>query len=86
LDTDGGNTFLSANLDFTAEPSLQALKDVGRIASHKIVWRGSEQICIIGLTTPELPFISSPRNVVVDDRLAAIVQEHVGILESQGLV
>ncbi len=77
--------FLSANLDFSGEPGLQNLKDAGRIASSQVLWRGTEKIGVIGLTTPNLPFISSPGEVTVNSALASIVQSEVNNLENQGV-
>jgi 2',3'-cyclic-nucleotide 2'-phosphodiesterase (5'-nucleotidase family) len=78
-------TFVSANLDFTAEPGLQALVDNGRIAKRTVVDRDGEQIGIIGLTTPALPTISSPRNVVVDENLIGAAQQEVDELIAEGV-
>ena len=77
--------FLSANLAFEGEPGLQALVEAGKIAPAKILYRGNERIGVIGLTTPNLPFISSPRNVQVSDDLAFIVQLWVDVLTAQGV-
>ncbi|MFQ5778304.1 MAG: bifunctional metallophosphatase/5'-nucleotidase [Terriglobia bacterium] len=76
--------FVSANLDFSAEPSLQALVDEGRIARSVVVNEG-ERIGIVGATTPNLPFISSPRNVGVDPDVAGTVQAEIDQLESLGV-
>ena len=78
-------SFVSANLDFTAEPGLQALVDNGRIAKRTVVDRDGEQIGIIGLTTPALPTISSPRNVVVDENLIGAAQQEVDELIAEGV-
>lgn len=77
--------FLSANLNFSNETSLQALADSGRIAPSVVVEKQGEQIGIIGLTTPNLPFISSPRQVEVSDSLTAILQAQVDALEGIGV-
>ncbi|MGH2948941.1 MAG: bifunctional metallophosphatase/5'-nucleotidase [Solirubrobacteraceae bacterium] len=71
--TDPDVPFLSANLDVSGEPRLQALAEQGRIAPSTIVKRRGEKIGVIGLTTPLLPIISSPRDVEVSDDLADIV-------------
>ena len=76
--------FLSANLDFSAEPELQALVDQGLIAGSTILDKGSVQVGVIGAVTPMLPNISSPRNVVVSPVLPA-VQAEVESLEAQGI-
>ena len=66
----GGNgTYLSANLDFTGEAGLQALVDNGSIAKSIVVEKAGEQIGIVGATTPNLPFIATPGNVVVGQLL-----------------
>ncbi|UCH26078.1 MAG: 5'-nucleotidase C-terminal domain-containing protein [Trueperaceae bacterium] len=77
--------YLSANLDYSGEPRLQALFDQGRIARSVVVKERGEEIGIIGATTPNLPFISSPRNVVVDSNVVAAVQAEVDVLEAQGV-
>ena len=62
--------FLSANTDFTGEPVLQALRDKGRIADSVVVEKGGQRIGIIGVSPPETPTISSPRNVKFDADVA----------------
>ena len=47
--------FLTANTDFTGEPSLQALRDAGRIANSVVVNKGGQEIGIIGISPPETP-------------------------------
>ena len=75
--------FLSANLDFSAEPELQALVDDGLIARSTVFEKGGQKIGIIGAVTPLLPNISSPRNVSVSPVLPA-VQAEVEHLEGLG--
>ncbi len=81
--------FLSANLDFSAEPGLQALVDSGRIATSTVVDvmtdAGVRRVGVIGATTPALPFISSPRGVTVSDELTAIIQAEVDALTADGV-
>ncbi len=77
--------YLSANLDYSGEPFLQALFDEGRIARSVVVKERGERIGIIGATTPNLPFISSPRDVVVDPDVAGAVQAEVDKLEMMGV-
>ena len=43
-----------------ASRGLQALRDSGRIADSTVVTKGGQQIGIIGVTTPDVPSISSP--------------------------
>ncbi len=73
--------FLSANLDFSSEPVLQALVDAGTLAGSTIVETGGQQIGVIGAVTPVLPNISSPRNVVVSDVLAAVTAEAASLTD-----
>jgi 5'-nucleotidase/UDP-sugar diphosphatase len=77
--------FLSANLDFSAEPSLQALVESGRIAPSVVVRERGRRIGIVGAVTPLLPSISSPQGVVVDPDVAAEVQAEVDALEAAGV-
>ncbi len=77
--------FLSANLDFAAEPALAPLAAAGRIAASTVVTVEGRAIGIIGATTPQLPFISSPGGVTVDADVAARVQAQVDLLQSQGV-
>jgi 5'-nucleotidase len=77
--------YVSANLDFSGEPRLQAYVDSGIIVPATVVKERGELIGVIGLETPNLPFISSPRNVVVSDDLVNIVQGQVDMLESNGV-
>ena len=75
--------FLSANLDFSGEPSLQSLVDEGRIAKSVIVKERGELIGIIGATTPLLPAISSPRNVTADPDVVGAVQREIDALTAR---
>jgi 5'-nucleotidase len=80
----GRAKFLSANLDFSNEPGLQALADDGRIAKSTIVREGGERIGVVGATTENLPFISSPRNVIVN-AVAPAVQAEIDKLTHRGV-
>jgi 5'-nucleotidase len=77
--------YLSANLDYSGEPRLQALFDQGRIARSVVVKERGEYIGIIGATTPNLRFISSPRNVGIIDDVAGAIQAEVDTLEGMGI-
>jgi 5'-nucleotidase len=57
--------FVSSNLDVSGEPKLNKLANKGRIVKSLLVEEGDHLIGVVGATTTELPFISSPRNVVV---------------------
>jgi 5'-nucleotidase len=69
--------FLSANLDVSGEPALQALKEDGRIKKSVIVKEKGERLGVIGATTPLLAHISSPRNVVADGDVSGAIQRQV---------
>jgi 5'-nucleotidase/UDP-sugar diphosphatase len=77
--------YVAANLDFTAEPRLQAYVDAGVIAPTTVAKVRGELVGVIGLETPNLPFISSPRDVIVSDDLVNIVQGKVDMLEGMGV-
>lgn len=76
--------FLSANLDFSGEPTLQRFVRQRRLASSTIVTRKGQKIGIVGATTEDLPFISSPRNVVVEE-VASAVEQEIGKLKASGV-
>ncbi len=76
--------FVSANLDFSGEPSLARL--VGsKLVSSTVVSEAGEQIGVVGLTTPSLPTISSPGAVEVLTDLAGIAQAEIDALTAQGI-
>jgi 2',3'-cyclic-nucleotide 2'-phosphodiesterase (5'-nucleotidase family) len=83
--TSSSPPFLSANLDVSREPRLQALTDQGRIVRSIVVEEGGERLGIVGATTPTLPFISSPRNVSVNPDVATAVQAEVDRLSAMGI-
>ncbi len=77
--------FISANLELSAEPGMQALADDGWIAPSATVRRNGMQIGIVGATTPELSYISSPRDVEVDIDVAGAVQREIDRLTGEGV-
>ena len=77
--------YLSANLNFMAEPNLQTLVDAGRIAASTIVEVDGEQIGVIGLSPPNLRTISTPRLVEVDTNTVQIAQDEIDALTAQGV-
>ncbi len=85
--------YLSANLDFSLEPGLDALVgpsphmpgDPGRIAASAVIKKGSEYIGVVGATTPNIDFISSPRDTIIDDDVAGAIQDEVDTLEAMGI-
>lgn len=77
--------WLSSNLGFSAEDSLNLLVLAGRIAPKTIINVNGELVGIIGATTPRLPYISSPRNVTVDTAVASVVQAQINSLIGMGV-
>ena len=77
--------FLSSNLDFSQEAGLQALVDNGRIAASTVVEKDGEEFGVVGLTTPALRTISSPRNVQIDENITEAVQAEVDLLTGMGI-
>ena len=77
--------YLSANIDFTGEPALQALVERGRIAKSIVIEKNGHTFGIIGATTPNLPFISRPANSVVDANLVTVVQNEINALLKGGI-
>ncbi len=56
-----GCTYLSMNLNFQGTPAFAALEAAGKVGASKIVTTpAGHKIGIIGVTTPLLPYISSP--------------------------
>lgn len=82
--TDPDIPFLSANLDFSAEPGLQGLVDQGRIAPSAVFKEAGQLVGVVGATTERLGQISSPRDVVVGEVLPA-VQAEVDRLTAMGV-
>ncbi len=80
----GKPPYLSSNLDFSGEAGLQALVDAGVIAKSTVVIEKGEMIGIIGATTENLPFISSPRDVVVN-LVKPAVEAEIAALEAMGI-
>lgn len=76
--------FLSANLDFSAHGPLSSLESSGRIAKSAIFTRNQERIGVIGATTENLPFISSPGVVSVNDVVVSVNSE-IAALEAEGI-
>lgn len=69
--------YVAANVDFSGEPELQAYVDAGVISKSHIIFQRGKRIGVVGLQTPNLPFISSPGNVEVSDDLVTFVQHAV---------
>ncbi len=71
--------FVSANLDFSTFAPLQNLVDQGRIARSVVVQVGTQQVGIVGATTTDLPFVSSPQPVIAN-ALLPVVQDEIDYL------
>jgi len=81
----GQTTFISSNINFSQEDSLNDLFLAGRIKRYKIITAGGEKIGIIGLLSPELKTLSSPRNITVDTAVATIINGLVDTLNNLGV-
>jgi 5'-nucleotidase len=81
----GSAKFVSANLDFSNEPNMLALVNQGKVAKSTVVTVEGRQVGIVGATTTNLPFISSPRNTIIDTDLVNAIQTEVDALTAQGV-
>jgi 5'-nucleotidase len=79
-----GPKFVSANLDFTNEPGVRSFVDSGRLARSTVLTVDGRQIGLVGATTPSLPFVSSPRNTIIND-VASAVQAEIDALTLSGV-
>ena len=77
--------YVSANLDFSNEPVLNAYAEAGVISPNIVIRERGVPIGIIGLETPNLPFISSPRNVIVGQDLVTPVMNAVNRMKNRGV-
>ncbi|MAY74762.1 MAG: bifunctional metallophosphatase/5'-nucleotidase [Phycisphaerae bacterium] len=75
---------VTANLGFGAEPGLNALVPARLAASVELNIEG-KRVGVVGATTPNLPFISSPRDVTVDQAVASAIQAEVDALTASGV-
>ena len=84
-DVDPSTAVVSGNLGFAAEPRLlAALADGTIVRTHVEKVRG-ERIGIIGLTTPDLPRLTSSRGVTVDPDLAGIANAQAAAYAAAGV-
>lgn len=81
----GLTTFVTNNLDFAAEPGLEARRTAGQISDFEVFDFAGTKVGVIGATTPNLPFISSPRNTVVGQMVADEVQSDIDTLKGMGV-
>lgn len=78
-------TFLSANLDFSANAGLAAQQAAGNLAKSKILNVAGNQVAIVAATTPFLRRISSPGDVGVDLDVRNAVQTEIDRLQGLGI-
>jgi 2',3'-cyclic-nucleotide 2'-phosphodiesterase (5'-nucleotidase family) len=76
--------FISANLDVTNEPGLLALQNAGKLARSVVLNVNGVQVGVVGATTETLPFVSFPRDTIVNSVLAE-VQSEVNTLDTAGV-
>lgn len=80
--------YLSANLNFSNEADMLAQETAGNVAASTIVEvpteGGLKRVGIIGATTENLPFISSPRDTIIS-AVAASVNAQVSSLQGQAV-
>jgi len=76
--------FVSSNLDFSGEPAFDRLVRKGIVTRSAIIREEGEKFGIVGATTPLLPVISSPRNVIASE-VAPAVQAEVDRLTKRGV-
>lgn len=82
--TTNPSLYLSANLDFTNEADMLAQQSAGNVARSTVVnvptAAGVKKIGIIGATTQNLPFISSPRNTIINAVAGSVNTEIASLL------
>ena len=77
--------FLTNNLDVSAEPALVAQVEDGTIVTSHVETIGDEKVGFIGLTTPDLPRLSSSEDVEVDPDLAGIANAQAAYYAKRGV-
>lgn len=84
-DLTGDIKFVSNNLGFEAEPQLLARVEDGTIVTSHVEKVKGESIGIIGLTTPDLPQLTSLGDVTVDPALAEIANAQAAAYAEAGV-
>ncbi len=77
--------FVAANLDVSGEPALRARADDGTIVASTVVRDRGQEFGVIGLTTPELPELTTVGEVTVDPDLAGIANAQAAALAERGV-
>ncbi len=75
--------FVSANLDYSGEPALADLAGK-RLVKSRLMSVARRLVGIVGLTTTQLPTISSPGGVRVLTDLASVAQAEIDALTRRG--
>jgi len=78
-------SILCANLNFSQEDSLQNLVNSGKIKKYIIVNFGNEKVGVIGIVSPSLRYLSSPRNVIIDTNIVQVVNSLCDTLTNLGV-
>ena len=78
-----GIKYLSANLDFSNEAALAPFVGT-RLASSTVIEVDGVQVGLVGATTETLPFVSTPRDIIVNE-VAPAVQAQVDALAGMGV-
>jgi 5'-nucleotidase / UDP-sugar diphosphatase len=84
-DLSSTTTIVSGNLGFEKEPALLAEVEDGTIVTTHVEEERGEAVGFIGLTTPELPRLTSSRGVAVDPDLAAIANAQAAAYAEAGV-
>ena len=77
--------FLSTNLEVSAVPRLAALSDAGLIVPSVVIDVGADRVGLVGVTTPDISFISNPGGIVVNPDVLSAVRSEVASLVSEGV-
>ena len=78
-------TVVSSNLGFAAEPTLAARVADGTVVTTHVENVRGERVGIIGLTTPDLPQLTSSRGVTVDPALAQVANAQAAAYTRAGV-
>lgn len=82
---EGSLEFVSTNVDVSGEPTLDAHAADGTLVKSKVLRSRGQRIGMIGLTTPELPSLSSPRDVAVDGEMAKLTNALASDFAERGI-
>ncbi len=77
--------YVASNIDTSQEAKLNSLVKSRRLVSSAIVISQGQSFGLIGLMTPELKAVSSPRNVKVNPNLKDVVAEQLAYMEKWGV-